>query len=101
MSQQQSIYNQVVKLTVSSSLLYSSLGMTCWPHQFKVSFDRLLKSRQVWLHVPGLKRLITRLQKSPANKKMESVLARLERLGAEGDTVGYTDEFERREQFFK
>ena len=101
MSQQQSIYNQVVKLTESFSLSYSSLGVTCWLHQFKASFDKLLKSRQVGLQVPDLKRLIMRLQKSPANKKMESVLARLERLGAEVNAVNYTDEFERRERFFE
>ncbi|KAF9645787.1 hypothetical protein BDM02DRAFT_3189409 [Thelephora ganbajun] len=70
-SQQQSIYNQVVHLT--------AVG------RFKASFDALLK-----LH-----------QTSPVKNKIESVCARLDRLGVQGDAVKNVDELMRRKTLFE
>ncbi|KAF9644863.1 hypothetical protein BDM02DRAFT_837081 [Thelephora ganbajun] len=64
-SQQQSMYTQVVQLTAS--------------------FDILLK-----LH-----------QTPPVKNKIESIRARLDRLGAEGDVARNTDEFKRRESLYE
>ena len=46
-------------------------------------------------------RRITPPQKSPASKKIESVRARLDRLGAEGDAARDAGEFKRRKSLFE
>lgn len=69
--------------------------------RFKSSFDALLKLHQAREHVYGRRRLLTYSQKSPANKKIESVRARLDRLGKEGDAARNADEFRRRKGLFE
>jgi len=44
---------------------------------------------------------MTHSQKSPAHKKIESVRARLDRLGVEGDAARSVNEFSRRKGLFE
>jgi hypothetical protein len=69
--------------------------------RFKSSFDVLLKLHQVRELVRGPILRITRLQKAPVKNKIESVRARLDRLGAEGDATRNADEFRRRKRLFE
>ena len=51
------------------------------------------------MHICNHLRRITRSQKLPANKKLESVRARLDRVSAEGDVPRNADEFRLRKSF--
>ena len=61
----------------------------------KSSFDALLKLHQVRKHVRDQRYQLTPLQKSPVNRKIESVRARLERLRVEENTGSDANEFRR------
>ena len=67
----------------------------------KSSFDVLLKLHQVRKYVRDGRPRVTFLQKSPVKNKIESVRARLDRLGAEGETTRNADEFRRRKCLFE
>jgi len=69
--------------------------------RFKSSFDVLLKLHRVRENMCDRRLRITRSQKSPVNKKIESVRARLGRLGVEGNVTKDTDEFRRRKSLFE
>ena len=69
--------------------------------QPKASFDVLLKLHQVREYVHAPRRRVTRLQKSPVKNKIESVRARLDRIGKEGDAAMNSDEFKRRKILFE
>ena len=69
--------------------------------QFKASFDVLLKLHQVGEHVRDQRCRITRLQTSPVKNKIESVRARLDRIGKEVDATRDPDEFRRRKCLFE
>jgi hypothetical protein len=100
-SQQQSIYNQVVQLTVSFCLLSSTFEAKLAAGRLKSSFDVLLKLHQVREYVRDPRRQITHLQKTPVKNKIESIRARLDRLGVEGSVTKDADEFKRRKGLFE
>ena len=67
----------------------------------KSSFGAILKLHQVREHGYNRRRRITYLQASPVKTKMESVRARLDRLGAEEDVAKNADEFKRRKNLYE
>ena len=69
--------------------------------RFKASFDTLLKVHQVREHVRGQRPQITRLQKPTVKAKVESVRARLDRIGGERDHAKDADELRRRKNLFE
>jgi len=69
--------------------------------RIKSSFDTLLKLHQVREYGYSRRRRITCLQTSPVKNKIESVRARLDRLGAEGDVAKNADEFRRRKNLYE
>ena len=69
--------------------------------RFKASFDALLRVHHVGEHVYVLKHQITRSQKPMVKTKIESVRARLNRIGEERDAVKNTDELGRRKTLFE
>ena len=69
--------------------------------RFKSSFDALLKLHQVIEYVCGRGCSLTHLQASPIKNKIESVRARLDRLGVEGDAAKNPDEVERRKSLYE
>ena len=69
--------------------------------RFKASFDVLLKLHQVRQRAHASPCLLTYLQPLQVKAKIESVRARLNRLGAGGDTTWNTNEFDRRKTLFE
>ena len=70
--------------------------------RLKASFDVLLKLHQVGQHTHEPPCLVTRLlQPLPVKAKIESVRARLDRIGVGGDTTRNTNEFNRRKSLFE
>lgn len=69
--------------------------------RFKSFFDALLKLHQVGGYRHDRRRQVTCPQKSPAHIKIESVRARLDRLGVEGNAARNADEFARRKSLFE
>ena len=67
----------------------------------KSSFDALLKMHQVRKRGYNQRRRITCLQTSPVKNKIESVRARLDRLGTEGDIAKNADEFKRKKTLYE
>ena len=68
---------------------------------FKASFDTLLKVHQVRDHVPSQTHQITHSQKPTVKTKIESVRARLDRIGGEKDVAMDADELKRRKNLFE
>ena len=67
----------------------------------KSSFDALLKLHHVREHAYDRRRQITYLQTSPIKNKIESVRARLDRLGMEGNVAKNADELRRLETLYE
>ena len=69
--------------------------------RFKGSFDVLLKLHQVGQHAHQPIYFVTHLQPLPVKTKIESVRARLDRLGVGGGATGNANEFNRRKSLFE
>jgi len=67
----------------------------------KASFDVLLKLHQVGQHAHEPPYLVTHLQPLPVKAKIESVRARLDRLGVGGETTRNANEINRRKNLFE
>ena len=81
--------------------LVSDCGTKLVAGRMKSSFDALLKLHHVREYVYDRRCRITRLQTSPVKNKIESVRARLDRLGMEGNVAKNADELRRRESLYE